>query len=178
MTAGPVELIVEDDLWLDDLPELAEIADSGARMALKAAGLDPAGFEIAVLACDDARIAVLNADHRGTARPTNVLSWPAFDLAPECRGRPPTPPAGPRPGSALPLGDVAIARQTCVEEAKTAAIPLKTHVMHLILHAVLHLLGYDHLTDEDACLMEGMESRAMTAAGFPDPYGSPRDGPA
>ena len=123
-----------------------------------------------VLACDDDRIAALNADHRGMARPTNVLSWPAFDLAPAAPGsRPPAPPMA-APGAGLPLGDVAIALQTCLREAESAAIPLKTHVIHLILHSVLHLLGYDHQTEADAELMEGIESTAMTGAGFPDPY--------
>lgn len=177
MTTGPVELIVEDDLWLEHLPDLEAAASHGAEMALTAAGLDPAGFEIAVLACDDARIAALNADHRGKPKPTNVLSWPAFDLAPAHPGGPPQAPPPPLSG-VLALGDVAIARQTAVKEAKIASIPLKTHATHLILHSVLHLLGYDHLTEEDACLMEDLESRAMLAAGFPDPYGSQRDGPA
>lgn len=178
MTGGPVELVVEDDRWLEHLPDMADAADRGATMALSVAGLAPAAFEIAVLACDNARIADLNAEHRNSAGPTNVLSWPALDLAPERPGlRPAAPPEPPGEG-AIFLGDVAIARQTCIEEAKTAAIPLKTHVIHLILHSVLHLLGYDHLREEDACLMEGMESRAMLAAGLPDPYSSPRDGPA
>ena len=170
MSAALVDLVVEEQEWLVRIPDLSDAALTGARLALDATGLDPDGYEIVVLACDDDRIAGLNADHRGLAKPTNVLSWPAFGLAPPAPGdRPPAPPVA-GSGAGLPLGDVAIALQTCVREAENASIPLKTHVIHLILHSVLHLLGYDHQTDADAELMEGIESTAMIGAGFPDPY--------
>ena len=178
MSDGPVELIVEDDAWLDEMPDLAKVTNQGASMALAEVGLDPARVEIALLACDDRKIAALNADHRGKPQPTNVLSWPAFELAPGRPGGRPAAPPKPPTGGALFLGDVAIACQTCLQEAKTGAIPLKTHTTHLILHSVLHLLGYDHRTNADALLMEGIESRAMLAAGLPDPYELSRDGPA
>ncbi|MEM7190629.1 MAG: rRNA maturation RNase YbeY [Pseudomonadota bacterium] len=146
------------------------VVKSAAGMALDAAGIsDPC--EIAVLACDDARIAALNEDFRGKFQPTNVLSWPAHDLAPLIPGETPSHPPAPFDQDSIALGDVAIALQTCESEAKSAGIPLKNHVMHLILHGCLHLLGYDHETEADAVLMEGLESRAMIEAGFPDPYG-------
>ena len=176
--SGPlVDLVVEEDGWLDHLPGLQDAADTGAAMALTAAGLDPAAYEIAVLACGDARMARLNADHRGKPVSTNVLSWPAFELSTGRAGGTPSPPPAPIGGTRLPLGDVAIALQTCVAEAESAALPLKTHATHLILHSVLHLLGYDHQTDADAELMEGMESRAMISAGFDDPYETERSEP-
>ena len=173
-----VEVIAEDAAWLEVLPDLDAIATLGAELALSATNLDPQCFAIAVLACDDARIAALNEDHRGKPVPTNVLSWPAFDLVRSHPGGTPTLPPKPPAGGRLPLGDVAIARETCISQAKDAQITLKSHATHLILHSVLHLLGYDHQTDEDARLMEGLESRAMLAAGFADPYSDPRDGPA
>ena len=173
-----VEVITEDTAWLEDLPDLDAIAAQGATLAITAIGLDPARFEIAVLACDDARIATLNEDHRGKPVATNVLSWPAFELAPSHAGGTPNLPPEPADGGRLPLGDVAIARETCVSQAKDAQITLKSHATHLILHSVLHLLGYDHQTDEDAQLMEGLESQAMLAAGFSDPYSDTRDEPA
>lgn len=177
-TDPPVEVIVEDTAWLEALPDFEAVASQGAAMALRAVDLDPRRFEIAVLACDDARIAALNADHRGKSVATNVLSWPAFELIPHDPGGLPDPPPEPPVGERLALGDVAIARETCISQAKAAQIPLKSHATHLILHSVLHLLGYDHQTDEDAQTMEGLESRAMLAAGFSDPYRDERDGPA
>ena len=170
MTTDLVDLVVEAEAWHDHLPDLASVAEHGARLALDACAIAPDGWEVAVLACDDARIAALNTDHRGKAQPTNVLSWPAFDLAPATPGGLPPAPPGVAPDRKSPLGDVAISLETCVAEAKNAQIPLKTHATHLILHSVLHLLGYDHQTDLDAERMEGIESRAMISAGLSDPY--------
>lgn len=169
MTHRLIDLIVEDPGWIEALPDLEEVAETAGRMALEAAGLDPAGYEIALLACDDARIAALNSDFRGLDKPTNVLSWPAQALAPaEPGGRPPHPEmAGPGP---VALGDVAIALQLVIREAESASLPLKNHAWHLILHGCLHLLGYDHVVPEDAALMEGLESRALMGAGLSDPY--------
>ena len=167
MTPEPVvDLVVEEEGWLDALPDLAGVAERAARLALDAAGVAPEGREIALLACDDARIAELNAGFRGKPAPTNVLSWPAFPLAPPRPGEaPPPPPDGP-----TPLGDVAIALQTTLREAADAQRPLKDHATHLILHACLHLLGYDHETEADAVLMEGIERRQLAKLGIADPY--------
>ncbi|MEM6680362.1 MAG: rRNA maturation RNase YbeY [Pseudomonadota bacterium] len=159
------DLIVEAEGWTAALPDLAEAAEEGARLALAGTGLGPEGYEIAVLACDDARIAALNAEFRGKSAPTNVLSWPAHPLQPAYPGGSPMPP--PSPG---PLGDIAIALETCDREAQTQGLALKDHVIHLILHGSLHLLGYDHETEEDANLMEGIERRQLVGAGYADPY--------
>jgi probable rRNA maturation factor len=171
-----VDLVVEEEGWLAALPDLAEVAERAARLALEGAGIAPEGREIAVLACDDTRIVALNAEFRGKPAPTNVLSWPTFDLASLRAGEaPPPPPEGPSP-----LGDVAISLQTTVREANDAGRPLKDHATHLILHACLHLLGYDHETGADAVLMEGIESRQLARLGITDPYdegdaGTPRN---
>ncbi|HUF56509.1 MAG TPA: rRNA maturation RNase YbeY [Thermohalobaculum sp.] len=161
-----VELIVDEPGWQARLPDLAEIAEAAARAALDATGLAPAGMTIALLACDDAGIALLNARFRGRDRPTNVLSWPAYDLGPGAPGaRPPAPPE-----HAEHLGDVAIALQTTMREADERGISLKSHATHLILHGCLHLLGYDHDRAEDADLMEGIETRTLIRLGIADPY--------
>lgn len=165
-----VDLVVEEPAWLAELPALERLAGTAARLACEAAGLAPGDYAVSVLACDDARIARLNRDHRGRAEPTNALSWPAFPLAPvRPGGLPPAPPAPP-PGQRQPLGDVAIALQTARREAAGHGIPLKDHVIHLILHGCLHLLGFDHLREEDAETMEGLETRALQRIGVPDPY--------
>jgi probable rRNA maturation factor len=166
------DLVVEHDAWSAALPDLPDVAETAARLALDAAGLSHAGREIAVLACDDARIAALNAAFRGRERPTNVLSWPAFDLAPPAPGLAPLPPP---PGS---LGDVAISLETCRAEAARAGRSLKDHALHLILHGCLHLLGYDHETEPDAALMEGIERRQLTSLGLADPYADGEAGPS
>ena len=100
MSEDLVELAVEEPAWPQALPGMEALAATAARLALEAAGLNPEHWSICLLACDDARITELNSAHRGKATPTNVLSWPAFDLAPERPGarpaQPPRPAAGPR----------------------------------------------------------------------------------
>lgn len=149
------DTICEDPRWQDaHLPDLAARAAGATGRLL---GLDPA-LEIAVLGCDDARIAALNAAFRGKSAPTNVLSWPAEDLAP---GEVPTGPE---------LGDIAIAWETCAREAEEQGKPLEAHVTHLLVHGTLHLLGHDHMTDAEAEVMEGLERDVLAGLGLPDPY--------
>ena len=148
-----LDLIVEDIRW----STLAEIAPTAIGATLAHLGLDVPQHEVAVLACDDTRIAALNADFRSKSQPTNVLSWPAADLAP---GE--VPPAE--------LGDIAIAYDTCQREAAEQGKPFAAHVTHLLVHATLHLLGYDHQNDADAAQMEHLEVEVLGKLGLPDPY--------
>jgi probable rRNA maturation factor len=162
-----VDTLIDDPAW--GPAGLEALAEAAARATLRHLGLDPAGYEISLMGCDDTRIAELNAEFRGKAAPTNVLSWPSADRAPDAPG---AAPALPDPGQGAPmeLGDIAIAYGTCAAEADVAGIPLRAHVSHLIVHGVLHLLGYDHIDDADADLMEGMETAILTGMGLPDPY--------
>ncbi|MBA84583.1 rRNA maturation RNase YbeY [Thalassobius sp. S69A] len=162
------DTIIEDDRWsAANLPALAETA---AQATLRHLGLAPDDFEIAILACDDAHIATLNADFRDKPQPTNVLSWPSQERGAETDGAVPDLPAPGLPGLPEELGDIAIAWETCVHEATQAAKPLDHHLTHLIAHATLHLLGYDHIRDKDATLMEGIETEILGKMGIPDPY--------
>lgn len=161
---------IEDEAWPDAAPWYREIALRAAEQALAVAAVDEDEVEISALLCGDARIAALNAAFRGKEAATNVLSWPAHDLAPPAPGAPPPPPPDGE------LGDVALARETIEKEANAQQISVEAHFAHLFLHGVLHLLGYDHETDADATVMEGLESRAMAAMGFADPY-APDDRP-
>lgn len=154
-----VELIAEDPRWLEALPDLAELAEQAATLALEAAGHSPDRWHLALLACSDARIAELNAEFRGKDAATDVLSWPAFAVLP----------ADPAPRTHL--GDLALSLETTTSVAAVHAIPLKDRVLHLILHGCLHLLGYDHSAEQDAREMEDLERRALGRIGLPDPYG-------
>ncbi len=157
-----VDLIIEDRRWRG----LAELAGVAANAALAIAGVSPKGFEISVLGCDDTRITVLNSDFRDKPRATNVLSWPAFELA-NPGGMPDLPRARFVPES---LGDIAISYDTCLREAADSGTEFNHHVTHLVLHGCLHLLGYDHETDADARIMERLEVKALAKLGIPDPY--------
>lgn len=160
--ADRVDLLIEDERWAAlDMDALAERA---ANAALEVAGIK-SDYEICVMACDDARIAELNGAFREKPRATNVLSWPAFELSPEIEGGQPVPPP-----PAESLGDIAIAYETCAREAAEKGVTMQAHVLHLIVHGCLHLLGYDHETDKDATLMEGLEIKALASMGVEDPY--------
>ncbi|WP_420566696.1 rRNA maturation RNase YbeY [Thalassovita sp.] len=162
------DTIIEDDRWTAaNLPQLAETA---ARAALAHLSLNADDFEIAILACDDAHIATLNADFRDKPSATNVLSWPSEERGAELDGGTPDLPAPAMPGMPEELGDIAIAFETCAREATEAGKPLDHHLTHLVIHATLHLLGYDHIRDKDATLMEGIETEILGKMGIPDPY--------
>lgn len=160
-----IDILFEDDRW--ETVELAGLAERAAEVTLAHLGLDPEAWEIAILACDDARIATLNEEFRDKPTPTNVLSWPSEERAPEAPGAVPDLPA---PGQDPELGDIAIAYDTCQREAAAAGKPMADHVTHLVVHALLHLLGYDHLRDQDATLMEATEVAILGKLGLPDPY--------
>lgn len=158
------DTLIEDSRWTRaGLPTLAETA---AAATLTHLGLNPEDWDITVLGCDDARIAALNTEFRDKPRPTNVLSWPSEERGAETPGTAPALPAGPDPE----LGDIAIAFDTCMSEAEATDTPLADHATHLIIHATLHLLGYDHIRDQDATLMEAIEVEILGKLGLPDPY--------
>ncbi len=156
-----VDVVVGAPDWSEQALESLAVRAVGATLA----HLGLAGGDVAILACDDARIAELNAGFRGRAAPTNVLSWPAQERGASAEGAAPV-----LPEAGEELGDIAIAYGTCAAEAREAAIPFDDHVAHLLVHATLHLLGYDHVRDGDAVLMERIEVEILGKLGLPDPY--------
>ncbi len=160
------DIIVEDTRWND--VNLDAMCDTTFDVVLFDLNLS-SEWNIGVLACDDAKIATLNAEFRDKPTPTNVLSWPAIDLAPDTVGDMPDAPQTDVFGD-NELGDIAISYDTCMREAVAQNITMIDHTTHLLMHGLLHLLGYDHETDADATLMEGMESRLLEKMGIKDPY--------
>ena len=163
-----VDIVIEDDRW--DALGLEPLATRAVTAALGALGLGETGFTLCLMGCDDTRIAALNADFRGKPQPTNVLSWPSEERAAETPG---SRPDLPEPGSAEDpeeLGDIALAYETCAREAEAAGKPMADHVTHLVVHGVLHLLGYDHVDPADGDLMEATEVAILARLGLSDPY--------
>ena len=163
-----VDTVIEDARW--DGFGLPAVAIRAATATLSHLGLATQGFTLCVMGCDDAHIATLNADFRGKPTPTNVLSWPSDERSAEFAGEVPDAPEPGPPDDPESLGDIAIAWETCAAEAMAAHKSMPDHVTHLVVHGVLHLLGYDHEDDIDATLMETTEQRILETLGISDPY--------
>ncbi len=157
---GPdITVVVEDKAWLRVLPKAAALAEAAAIAALKSEGWGRRRVAIDVTLLADKAQRVLNRDWRGKDKPTNVLSFPME--SPEVkvpRGRP------------RQLGDMTLARETMVREAREQGKTLEAHFVHLITHGTLHLLGYDHMTSREAKVMEAKEIKLLVKAGYGDPY--------
>lgn len=153
--------------WPDALDWEARAAEAAAAaLALTpfASLADAAPLvEIAVRLTDDAEVHTLNRDFRGKDKPTNVLSFPQVqaDLLESL--------ANSDDGEIL-LGDIVLARETCVREADEKEISVEDHATHLIVHGTLHLVGYDHMDDAGAAAMEALEVKALASLGIANPY--------
>lgn len=157
---GIVDLVIEDARWDD--ADLFGMSQRAAHAVGEWLGLE--SFQVVVMGCDDARIAGLNAEFRDKPRPTNVLSWPAIEFDMRVPGAPPELP------EIDELGDIAISFDTCWREAEAQGKPFADHATHLLVHAMLHLAGYDHIDDQDAETMEDAERAILSRLGIPDPY--------
>ena len=160
-------VVVEDNRWRT--VGLATLAEAALSAVLSHLSLNADASEATIMGCDDARIAALNAEFRGKPSPTNVLSWPSQERRPLQPGNAPSAPEPDFEG-VIELGDIALSFDTCRAEADAAGKLISAHITHLIVHGVLHLLGYDHETDVDAALMEGIEVKILGNMGHDDPY--------
>jgi probable rRNA maturation factor len=151
-----VDVVIESEAWRD-LPDAEDVAWRAVTVAASGAGIRNA--EVSILLCDDHAIASLNGRWRGQEKPTNVLSFPAHPL---------------RGSVAIQekrvLGDVAIAYETLVREAREGGKTAAAHLSHLVVHGFLHLVGYDHETDDEAEEMEQLERDILARIGVADPY--------
>lgn len=141
----------------------ALVAASAAKCRLLAEAPGAADWELGILFADDAMARRLNREYRRMDKPTNVLSFPGVLPVP----------AG-AAGVPLALGDVILARETIVAEARAQAKTVADHVSHLVVHGVFHLLGYDHEAAGAAAEMEGLETEALAALGIANPYARDR----
>ena len=119
--------------------------------------MSPEGIEISIVLADDAFVRELNRQWRGKDAPTNVLAFPCSDGREEGDG-------------IWLLGDVVVALETTRREAESEGRRLDHHLAHLVVHGVLHLLGYDHNSDDEATRMEKLEIAALGRLGIGDPY--------
>ena len=148
------------DISIDDREWRAVPGLRGLARKAVSAVLPDDDVAIGLLFTSDARIAEINALWRGKASPTNVLSFPVSAATPVPAGEP------------RPLGDVALAYGVISREALAQKKPISHHVTHLIVHGVLHLLGYDHENDDEAGAMEAREIMILAELGMENPYAS------
>jgi probable rRNA maturation factor len=148
-----------------DWSRLGKTAVTAAFVATPFAGLlaNDAVIEIAIRLTSDTEVQSLNRDYRGKDTATNVLSFPMLD-ANELAN------VAQNPQPEILLGDIVLAYETCAREAVDKGVSLEAHATHLIVHGSLHLLGYDHIEDDDAQIMEAIETAAMAALGLHAPY--------
>ncbi len=159
---------IEHDGWLTAVDDPSKNCRQAVRSAWRfgkktlgkdhpLAGPSAVPVEVSVLLSSDRVVHDLNRDHRGKDGPTNVLSFPG-DIEDSAIG------------AEILLGDVVLAWETVHTEAKEAGKPVQNHMIHLVVHGVLHLLGYGHESDADAEIMERLEVDSLAHLGLPDPY--------
>ena len=152
-----VDVVVRSDRWVPAGID-TELLETAMGRALEAAGWPAeATAEVALVLSSDDEVRRLNATWRQRDEATNVLSFP-------------TDQPGPDDQQPQPLGDIVLAYETVLAEARAKGATLSAHCAYLAIHGLLHLLGHDHQTDEDARAMEDLERRVLGNLGIADPY--------
>ncbi len=149
-----IDLAMPCTRWRRALPDVERVARAAAAAALARARKERSAAELSLVLADDAAVAALNERWRHVAGPTNVLAFASNERA----------------SPALLLGDVVLAYETVAREAKDQGKTLADHLRHLVIHGVLHLLGYDHDASLSARRMEALETRILASLGVRDPY--------
>jgi probable rRNA maturation factor len=174
-----IGLVIEAPAWHATCPDIECCARAAVQAAIAGACADFGGpgsadgglnegthegsglchataYEMGLIFSDDARVAQLNATYRGIEGPTNVLAFENAELPPK--------------GAPWQLGDVIIAFSRTRDEAVAAGLDITDHAVHLVVHGVLHLFGYDHGVDAEAQRMEALEVRVLSGLGIANPY--------
>jgi len=159
-----VEISIAEAGWLDAVGQPGDIAERAAMAAFEGAAgdwLTAPSAEAGIRLTGDAEVHDLNRRYRDRDQPTNVLSFPGHDEAD--RQRLPA-------GAPLMLGDVVVALETVLAEAAAEKKVPADHLSHLVVHGMLHLLGFDHMEESEAVGMERLETQILAGLGVDDPY--------
>ena len=159
-----VDLIMEDTRW--KTLDLMHIVNNAFNETLSQLNLKSENFICCILACSNNKIRDLNIQFRGKNTFTNVLSFPSKVEICEVKNRSKSE----VDVDPYELGDIAIAYEVCKNEAASSELKFEDHVCHLIIHSVLHLLGYDHEEEKNASKMEKIEVQVLANLGISDPY--------
>ncbi len=152
MTAQVDVQFAVDDASVPAADDIALWVDRAINAAQRASGA-----EVSVRVVDAAEMRQLNGEFREQDKSTNVLSFPAGEIAG-------------LPADAMPLGDIVVCAAVVRDEAEEQGKALTDHWAHMIIHGTLHLLGFDHVDDDDAVEMEGLEAQILVTYGIANPY--------
>lgn len=147
MKPSRVTLLTQDARWRGQAAGLRRAAEAVLK-AEKSKGA------VTLVLANDRKVRKLNRDYRGKDKPTNVLSFPD----------------GTTHGGLMQLGDIILAYDTVVREADEQGKKFAHHARHLVVHGVLHLMGYDHEKDKEAALMEAREVKILSGLSIANPY--------
>lgn len=153
-----IDILIEDPAWggEDKWLKLSEKVVAALSAELD---IDLTNHEVSIVLSNDAAIKILNAKWRNKDKATDVLSFPAPTLDLDITHQEPKP-----------LGDIILAYETIQKDRAKYNKDLESHMAHIILHGFLHLLGYDHETDEEANIMEGLEISILDRLNIANPY--------
>lgn len=155
------EIHILDGAWKRALPRLPQDAKKWAKAAFDSKTHGIASAEMGLVFAGDKMLRQLNREFRGKDKATNVLSFAEYDgkQLKKARG-----------GKGVYLGDVVISLDTVKREAKAQKKKLRDHAAHMVVHGVLHLLGFDHMEEKEAQKMERAERKILAAFKINDPY--------
>jgi len=158
-----IDVTVAEPEWVSAFIDVEKTARDTMEIALKMAMLPKKivgrDIEASIVLANDDLAQVLNRTYRGKDKPTNVLSFASLDADD------PVPEDGP-----YPIGDIILAYQTIDREAREQGKYFKDHFIHMVVHGTLHLLGYDHETEDEANIMESLEIRILEKLNIQNPY--------
>jgi probable rRNA maturation factor len=158
-----VDVSVSEPQWNESFLDVEAIARRAATLTVQHATLprriESRDMEAAIVLANDDLIQILNREYREMDKPTNVLSFATLD------SNDPVPDEGP-----FPLGDIILSYQTIDREATEQGKFFKDHFTHMIVHGMLHLLGYDHQDEDEANIMETLEIRILQKMNIQNPY--------
>ena len=158
-----IDIAVEEARWDDVLPDAGDVIKNLCARAVESTGFTShvLEIEISIVLANDAVVKELNRDYRGKDAPTNVLSFPSEELeAGNYEGLDPY----------VVLGDVILALEKIEAEAAEQDKTIREHFCHLVVHGILHLLGYDHMKKDEAEKMESLEIEILKKFGIDNPY--------
>ena len=163
-------ILLKDKRWAE-VP-LEKIAESALKLVIENFLENKIHFEVSILASNDTKIREFNKNFRGQKTITNIISWPEHELQPKQPGHFPEKLDKSKfdTEGTIFLGNLAISYERCSTEAKEKNVNFEDHMLHLLLHGFLHLVGFDHQNDLDANVMENIEIKLLSGVGIKNPY--------